>query len=162
MPKQDIGIIGLAVMGQNLALNMESKGYSVAVYNRTGSRTEEFISERTQGKNIKATYSLKELVDSLSHPRRIMLMVKAGSPVDENIEALLERNVDVLCVEPGLVGELKNALERAKSKSMGDSGMGNNGQEQQPSYEQPGFGQPAAETAPGGEDINPSSSFSWL
>ncbi len=89
MPDYDIGLIGLAVMGQNLVLNMESKGYTVAVYNRTKERTEEFIKSKASGKNIKATYSLKELVESLSRPRKIMLMVKAGSPVDENIEALI-------------------------------------------------------------------------
>ena len=89
MPQYDIGLIGLAVMGQNLALNMESKGYSVAVYNRTASRTEEFIRKRAAGKNIKAAYSPGELVSSLKKPRKIMLMVKAGEPVDKNIEALV-------------------------------------------------------------------------
>lgn len=89
MAKQNIGLIGLAVMGQNLVLNIESKGYSVAVYNRTARRTERFIKNKAKGKNIQATYSLKELVDSLESPRKIMLMVKAGSPVDENIEAIV-------------------------------------------------------------------------
>ena len=89
MTKQNIGLIGLAVMGQNLVLNMESKGYSVAVYNRTKERTEEFMSGKAKGKNISATYSFKELVDSLEKPRKIMLMVKAGDPVDDNIESLI-------------------------------------------------------------------------
>ncbi len=89
MQKYDIGLIGLAVMGQNLVLNMESKGYSVAAYNRTGKRTEEFIEGKARDKNIKGCYSLKELVDLLSQPRKVMLMVKAGSPVDDNIEDLI-------------------------------------------------------------------------
>jgi len=89
MSKQNIGLIGLAVMGQNLALNMESKGYSVAVYNRTAERTKEFLAGKAKGKNILGTFSFKELVDSLEKPRKIMLMVKAGKPVDDNIESLL-------------------------------------------------------------------------
>ncbi len=89
MGKQNIGLIGLAVMGQNLVLNMESKGYSVAAYNRTSERTKEFIQGKAKGKRIVGTYSFKELVDSLERPRKIMLMVKAGEPVDENIDALI-------------------------------------------------------------------------
>ncbi len=88
MEKQDIGLIGLAVMGQNLVLNIESKGYSVAVYNRTESRTKDFIEGRAKGKNIEAAYSLKEFVSLLKKPRKIMLMVKAGSPVGDTIEDL--------------------------------------------------------------------------
>lgn len=87
--KSDIGVIGMAVMGQNLVLNIESKGYSVSVYNRTSSKTKSFIEERAQNKEINATYSLEELVDSLKKPRKIMLMVKAGSPVDKVIDSLL-------------------------------------------------------------------------
>ena len=89
MAKQDIGLIGLAVMGQSLVLNMESKGYSVAAYNRTAERTTKFAGEKARGKNISAIYSLEEFVDSLKKPRKIMLMVKAGNPVDENINALI-------------------------------------------------------------------------
>jgi len=68
---------------------MESRGYSVAVYNRTGERTREFMEGKARGKNIAGTYSFKELIDSLERPRKIMLMVKAGKPVDDNIEALI-------------------------------------------------------------------------
>ena len=85
----DIGVIGLAVMGQNLVLNIESNDYKVAVYNRTGSKTKEFIKQRANNKNIKATYTLKELVNSLAKPRKILLMVKAGQPVDLVIDSLL-------------------------------------------------------------------------
>jgi 6-phosphogluconate dehydrogenase len=80
---QQFGLIGLAVMGQNLVLNIESKGFSVAVYNRTGERTREFAGGRAAGKNIKACYSIEEFAGSLDRPRKVMLMVKAGKAVDE-------------------------------------------------------------------------------
>ena len=85
----DIGLIGLAVMGENLVLNMESKGFTVAVFNRTVSKVDEFINGRAKGKNIIGTHSLEELVASLSRPRKVMLMVKAGQPVDDFIEKLI-------------------------------------------------------------------------
>jgi 6-phosphogluconate dehydrogenase len=88
MAKQHIGVIGLAVMGKNLALNIESKGYSVSVYNRSPEKTEEFVKE-AQGKNIVGTYSIEEFVNSLETPRKILLMVKAGQPTDATIEQLL-------------------------------------------------------------------------
>jgi len=84
----DIGVIGLAVMGQNLVLNIESNDYKVAVYNRTGSKTQEFIKQRANDKQIKGTYDLEELVKSLAKPRKIMLMVKAGKAVDLVIDSL--------------------------------------------------------------------------
>ncbi|MCL2819628.1 MAG: decarboxylating NADP(+)-dependent phosphogluconate dehydrogenase [Oscillospiraceae bacterium] len=89
MNKSDIGIVGLAVMGENLAMNMESKGFSVSVFNRTADKVEAFIKGRAKGLNITGTFSLGELVDSLKTPRKIVLMVKAGKPVDDNIEALI-------------------------------------------------------------------------
>jgi len=93
MKTADIGLIGLAVMGENLALNMESKGYKVAVYNRTAPGEEgivnHFIQGRGKGKNFIGTHSIEELVNSLSHPRKVMMMVKAGAPVDELIQQLL-------------------------------------------------------------------------
>lgn len=87
--KADIGLIGLAVMGENLVLNMESKGYIVSVYNRSVDKVENFVSGRGKGKNIIGTRSLEELVASLKSPRKIMLMVKAGKPVDDFIEMLI-------------------------------------------------------------------------
>jgi 6-phosphogluconate dehydrogenase len=94
MPEQDFGLIGLAVMGQNLALNIESRGYSVAVFNRTTERTRQFVVERCGGKRIVGCETLEEFVGSLKRPRSIMLMVKAGSPVDEfiaKLEPLLDK-----------------------------------------------------------------------
>jgi 6-phosphogluconate dehydrogenase len=93
--KADIGLIGLAVMGENLVLNMESKGYSVAVFNRSTDKVENFVNGRAKGKNIIGTYSLEELVGSLKSPRKVMLMVKAGKPVDDFIELLIPH------LEPG-------------------------------------------------------------
>lgn len=87
--KSDIGIIGLAVMGENLVLNMESKGFVVSVYNRTTQKVDNFVKGRAKGKQIKAAYSLKELVSQLNKPRKVMMMVKAGDAVDANIEKLL-------------------------------------------------------------------------
>jgi 6-phosphogluconate dehydrogenase len=87
MAKQQIGVIGLAVMGKNLALNIESRGYSVAVYNRSLEKTDEFLKEAA-GKNVVGTYSIEEFVNSLEKPRKILLMVKAGAATDATIEQL--------------------------------------------------------------------------
>jgi 6-phosphogluconate dehydrogenase len=87
--KADIGLIGLAVMGENLVLNMESRGFTVAVYNRTVDKVDAFTRGRAQGKKIIGAHTLQELVASLKTPRRVMMMVKAGSPVDELIDQLV-------------------------------------------------------------------------
>ncbi len=87
--KADIGLVGLAVMGENLVLNMESKGFTVAVYNRTTSKVEKFVSGRGKGKNIIGTYSVEEFVNALERPRKVMIMVKAGAPVDAFIEEVI-------------------------------------------------------------------------
>jgi 6-phosphogluconate dehydrogenase len=89
MKKADIGLIGLAVMGENLILNMESKGFTVACYNRTVEKVDRFIEGRAKGKNIIGCHSIEELRDNLERPRRIMLMVKAGQAVDAFIEKLI-------------------------------------------------------------------------
>ncbi len=82
MSQSDIGLIGLAVMGENLVLNMESKGFRVSVFNRTTSVTEKFAANRAKGKNIVPTKTLEEFVQSLARPRKAQIMVKAGAPVD--------------------------------------------------------------------------------
>ena len=93
--KADIGLIGLAVMGENLVLNMESKGYTVAVYNRTVSRVDQFIGGRGAGKKFIGAHSIEELVASLERPRKVMMLVKAGKPVDDFIDQLIPH------LEPG-------------------------------------------------------------
>ena len=87
--KSDIGLIGLAVMGENLVLNMASKGFTVSVFNRSTDKVDAFIHGRAKGKSIRGCHNLQELADSLEKPRKIMLMVKAGKPVDDTIEQLL-------------------------------------------------------------------------
>ena len=95
MSQSDIGLIGLAVMGENLVLNMESKGFRASVFNRTTSVTEKFAAGRARGKNIVPTKTLEEFVQSLARPRKAQIMVKAGAPVDAVIEQL------VPLLEPG-------------------------------------------------------------
>ena len=87
----DIGVIGIAVMGENLILNMESKGFHVTAYNRTVDKVEKFINGRAKGKNIYGATSIDDLVSSLKSPRKIMLMVKAGQPVDDFIDLLIPK-----------------------------------------------------------------------
>ena len=89
MKKADIGLVGLAVMGENLVMNMESKGFTVAVYNRTTEKVKNFVEGRAAGKNIIGTYSIEELVENLEKPRKIMMMVKAGAAVDQLIDQLI-------------------------------------------------------------------------
>lgn len=95
MKKADIGLIGLAVMGENLVMNMESKGFTVAVYNRTTEKVDSFVHGRAAGKNIIGCHSLRELADSLEKPRKVMMMVKAGAAVDDLIEQVIP------CLEAG-------------------------------------------------------------
>ena len=89
MKKADIGLIGLAVMGENLAMNMESKGFTVAVYNRSTEKVDAFLAGRAAGRNFIGCHSPEELVQALSKPRKIFMMVKAGAAVDALIEQLL-------------------------------------------------------------------------
>ena len=87
--KSDIGLIGLAVMGENLVMNMESKGFTVSVFNRTTEKVTKFVEGRAKGKNIVGAYSLEELVSQLEKPRKVMMMVKAGAAVDAMIDSLI-------------------------------------------------------------------------
>ena len=89
MKKADIALVGLAVMGENLVMNMESKGFTVAVYNRTTEKVKRFVEGRAAGKNIIGCYSIEELVANLEKPRKVFMMVKAGAAVDALIEQLL-------------------------------------------------------------------------
>jgi 6-phosphogluconate dehydrogenase len=94
-PQADIGLIGLAVMGQNLVLNMNDHGFTVAVYNRTVSKVDEFVNGEARGTRVMGAHSIQDLVSVLKRPRRVMLLVKAGKPVDEFIEQLIPH------LEPG-------------------------------------------------------------
>src|SRR5215831_11657747 len=94
-PKADIALIGLAVMGQNLILNMNDHGFTVVAYNRTVSKVDEFLAKEAKGTNVLGAHSLEEMVGLLKKPRRVMLMVKAGRAVDEFIEHLVPH------LEPG-------------------------------------------------------------
>ena len=89
MKKADIGLIGLAVMGENLVMNMESRGFTVAVFNRTVEKVDQFVNGRAAGRNIIGCHSLEELVEALEKPRKVFMMVKAGQAVDGMIEKLL-------------------------------------------------------------------------
>ena len=85
----DIGLIGLAVMGENLVLNMESKGFQVSVFNRSVQKVDDFLAGIAKGKKIIGTHYIEELIGSLARPRKVMLMIKAGSAVDDMIETLI-------------------------------------------------------------------------
>src|SRR5215813_11922402 len=94
-PKGDIALIGLAVMGQNLILNMNDHGFTVVAFNRTVSKVDDFLNKEAKGTHVLGAHSIPEMADVLKRPRRIMLMVKAGQAVDEFIEQLLPH------LEPG-------------------------------------------------------------
>ena len=85
----DFGLIGLAVMGENLALNVESRGFRIAVFNRTVDKVDALMAGRAKGKNFVGCHSLEELVKSLKRPRKVMMLVKAGDAVDQFIEHLI-------------------------------------------------------------------------
>jgi len=94
-PTADIALIGLAVMGQNLILNMNDHGFKVVAYNRTVSKVDEFLNHEAKGTNVVGAHSIEEMIQGLKRPRRVMMLVKAGAPVDEFIEQLLPH------LEPG-------------------------------------------------------------
>src|SRR5690349_10795250 len=94
-PTADIGLVGLAVMGENLVLNMESHGFTVAVFNRTTSKVDDFVKGRGKGKKLVGCHTVQELAATIKRPRKIMIMVKAGPAVDQVIEEL------VPLLEPG-------------------------------------------------------------
>ena len=94
-PQADIALIGLAVMGRNLILNMDDHGFTVVAYNRTTEKVDEFLADEAKGTKILGAHSVEEMVSLLKRPRRVMLMVKAGKPVDEFIDHLIPH------LEPG-------------------------------------------------------------
>lgn len=130
---QSFGLIGLAVMGENLALNIERNGYSMAVYNRTGSVTEEFMRTRAAGKNFVASYTLPEFVQSLERPRKILIMVKAGGPVDaviEQLKPLLEPGDMIIDGGNSLYEDTERRVKDLESTGLRFIGMGVSGGEE--------------------------------
>jgi len=133
MTQPSFGVIGLAVMGENLALNVESRGFPVAVYNRTAAKTEEFMSKRAPGKQVTAAYSLEEFVKTLARPRKILVMVKAGKPVDaviEQLKPLLEPDDMIIDGGNSLYGDTERRTKDLEATGLGFVGMGVSGGEE--------------------------------
>ncbi|VXD15431.1 gluconate-6-phosphate dehydrogenase, decarboxylating [Planktothrix serta PCC 8927] len=133
MSLQKFGVIGLAVMGENLALNVERNGFPIAVYNRTGAKTDEFMQQRAQGKNVKAAYTLEEFVQSLERPRRILVMVKAGKPVDaviDQLKPLLDQDDMIIDGGNSLYEDTERRTKELEATGLGFVGMGVSGGEE--------------------------------
>lgn len=133
MPQADIGLIGLAVMGQNLAMNMNDHGFTVAVFNRTISKVDEFMQGAAKGSKIIPTHSLEEFIQSLKRPRRILLMVKAGDPVDEFIDLCLphlEKGDIIIDGGNSLFTDTNRRVESLKKKGIIFIGAGISGGEE--------------------------------
>jgi 6-phosphogluconate dehydrogenase len=133
MNKRTFGVIGLAVMGENLALNVESRGFPIAVYNRTAAKTEEFMAKRAQGKDVKAAYSLQEFVQLLERPRNILVMVKAGAPVDaviQDLKPLLEEGDTIIDGGNSLYEDTERRTKELEPTGLGFVGMGVSGGEE--------------------------------
>lgn len=131
--KRTFGVIGLAVMGENLALNVESRGFPIAVYNRTASKTQEFMSERGQGKDILPAYSLEEFVSLLDRPRKILVMVKAGKPVDaviQELKPLLQEGDMIIDGGNSLYEDTERRTKELEAVNLGFVGMGVSGGEE--------------------------------
>ncbi|MGI0480430.1 decarboxylating NADP(+)-dependent phosphogluconate dehydrogenase [Geminocystis sp. CENA526] len=133
MTKRTFGVIGLAVMGENLALNVESRGFPIAVYNRSANKTEEFMATRAQGKDVKAAYSLEEFVQTLERPRKILVMVKAGAPVDaviQQLKPLLDEGDMIIDGGNSLYEDTERRTIELESTGLGFMGMGVSGGEE--------------------------------
>src|ERR1700682_2415508 len=129
----DIGLIGLAVMGENLVLNMESKGFSVAVFNRTTEVTEKFAAGRAKGKNIQPTRTMEEFVAAIKRPRKAMIMVKAGAPVDAvigQLAPLLEKGDVIIDGGNSLFTDTQRRCKDLEGKGIHFVGMGVSGGEE--------------------------------
>lgn len=133
MGQQKFGVIGLAVMGENLALNVERNGFPISVYNRSSDKTEKFMAERAQGKNVHAAYTLEDFVQSLERPRRILVMVKAGGPVDkviEQLKPLLDKDDMIIDGGNSLYEDTERRTRDLESTGLGFMGMGVSGGEE--------------------------------
>ena len=133
MTKRTFGVIGLAVMGENLALNVESRGFPIAVYNRTAAKTQEFMATRAKDKDIKAAYSLEEFVQLLERPRNILVMVKAGKPVDgviDQLKPLLEEGDTIIDGGNSLYEDTERRTKDLEATGLGFVGMGVSGGEE--------------------------------
>ncbi|HKJ40504.1 MAG TPA: decarboxylating NADP(+)-dependent phosphogluconate dehydrogenase, partial [Sunxiuqinia sp.] len=129
----DIGLIGLAVMGENLVLNMESKGYTVAVYNRTVEKVDKFVNGRGAGKNFIGAHSVEDLCASLKKPRKVMMLVKAGQPVDDFIEKIIPHLEEGDIIIDGGNSHFPDTIRRTKyieSKGLRYIGTGVSGGEE--------------------------------
>ena len=127
MAKRTFGVIGLAVMGENLALNVESRGFPIAVYNRTASKTEAFMTKRAVGKDVVPTYSLEEFVNALECPRKILVMVKAGKPVDaviDQLKPLLDEGDMIIDGGNSLYNDTERRTNDLEATGLGFVGMG--------------------------------------
>ena len=113
-PKGDIALIGLAVMGQNLILNMNDNGYTVVAYNRTVSKVDDFLQQAAKGTKVIGAHSVEEMVALLKKPRKIMLMVKAGKAVDDAIETLLPHLSPGDCIIDGGNSHFPDTIRRTK------------------------------------------------
>ncbi|MEQ2007455.1 MAG: decarboxylating NADP(+)-dependent phosphogluconate dehydrogenase [Limisphaerales bacterium] len=132
-PTGDIAVIGLAVMGQNLILNMNDHGFTVVAYNRTTSKVDDFLANEAKGTNVLGAHSIPELMSKLKRPRRVMLMVKAGKPVDEFIETLLPHlEAGDIVIDGGnsLFGDTDRRVKYLESKGFQYIGTGVSGGEE--------------------------------
>ncbi len=133
MTQPSFGLIGLAVMGENLALNVERNGFPVTVYNRTYAKTEEFMATRAQGKNFLAAQSLEEFVQKLDRPRKILIMVKAGKPVDtviDQLKPLLSEGDMIIDGGNSLYEDTERRTQDLEASKLGFVGMGVSGGEE--------------------------------
>ncbi len=130
---QSFGVIGLAVMGENIALNVERNGFPIAVYNRSREKTDAFMKNRAGGKDVVPTYSLEEFVEALERPRRILVMVKAGKPVDmviESLKPLLDPDDMIIDGGNSLYDDTERRVKDLESAGFNFIGMGVSGGEE--------------------------------
>ncbi|MBU6183377.1 MAG: NADP-dependent phosphogluconate dehydrogenase, partial [Verrucomicrobia bacterium] len=132
-PQGDIGLIGLAVMGQNLVLNMDDHGYTVVVFNRTTSKVDDFLANEAKGTKVQGAHSIQELVAKLKRPRRIMMLVKAGQAVDDFIAQIaphLEKGDIIIDGGNSLYGDSNRRQRELESKGLLFIGTGVSGGEE--------------------------------